>query len=682
MRILATAISAAMGSAMSTALFAAGISGNNIEEITVFGSDNVLSGNPLSATEGYIFGSQLHLRPLSRPAEMLEFVPGLIATQHSGEGKGNQYFLRGFNLDHGTDLALKVDGLPVNMPSHAHGQGYADLNFLLPELVDHMEYRKGPYYAEVGDFGTAGSSEFSYVDRLEQGDISLTAGEDAYLRLFAGQSFDIAQGSLTLAAAGTRYDGPWKLKQELDKNNLYLKYHQESAATKWSISATGYENTWNSTDQIPQRAVDNGSLSPFGTIDNSDGGDTHRRSLSADWQTLGENSALTLNAYAIDYGLSLFSNFTYFMEDPVRGDQFEQSEDRRVYGFSAEYNRAMLIGNRNARLTLGLQNRSDDIDVGLYKTQQRVRHATTREDDVQQSLSSAYASLDVALTQQIRGVAGLRADHFGYEVNSGLAANSGDGSDDLLSPKFSLIYSHSARTEYFLSAGQGFHSNDARGTTITLDPVTGDPADPVDPLAKARSVELGMRTSALPNTHIALSLFSMKLDSELLYVGDAGATEALGESKRRGIEVGALYAPTPWLLLDADLTLTKARLLGIGADDRIPNSVGRTASLGLIVNDVNGFSGGLRIRYLGEAPLIEDNSVKSDPTLLLNAQAVYQFNPKLSLGVEVLNLLDSDDHDISYYYESRLAGEANAVEDLHFHPAEPRSVRVTLTARF
>ncbi|MCP5356581.1 MAG: TonB-dependent receptor [Pseudomonadales bacterium] len=682
MKRLAVAIATAMGTAVSAPLFAAGISGNNVEEITVFGSDNVLTGDPLSATEGYIFGPQLHLRPLSRPAEMLEFVPGLIATQHSGEGKGNQYFLRGFNLDHGTDLALKVDGLPVNMPSHAHGQGYADLNFLVPELVDHMEYRKGPYYAEVGDFGTAGSSEFAYVDRLEKGDISLTAGDDSYLRIFAGQSFDLGSGSLTLAGAGTRYDGPWKLKQDLDKNNLYLKYHQETQSGEWAISATGYENTWNSTDQIPQRAVDNGSLSPFGTIDDSDGGDTHRRSLSADWQTLGENSALTLNAYAIDYGLSLFSNFTYFMEDPVRGDQFEQSEDRRVYGFSGEYNRALMFGRRDARLTLGLQNRSDDIDVGLYKTQQRVRHATTREDDVQQSLTSAYASLDVALTQQIRGVAGLRADHFGYDVNSDLAANSGDGSDDLLSPKFSLIYSRSMQTEYFLSAGQGFHSNDARGTTITVDPVTGDPADSVDPLAKARSVELGMRTTALPNTHVAVSLFSMKLDSELVYVGDAGATEALGESKRRGIEIGALYAPAPWLLLDADLTLTKARLLGTGADDRIPNSVGRTASLGMIVNDMNGFSGGLRIRYLGEAPLIEDNSVKSNATLLLNAQASYQFNPNLSLGIEVLNLLDSDDNDITYFYESRLAGEVAPVEDIHFHPAEPRSLRVTLSARF
>lgn len=678
MRILVAAIAAAM----TSQLHAAGITGDTVEEITIYGTNNVLTGAPLSATEGYVFGAQLNLRPLSRPAEMLEFVPGLIATQHSGEGKGNQYFLRGFNLDHGTDIALKVDGLPVNMSSHAHGQGYADLNFLIPELVDHLEYRKGPYYAEVGDFGTAASSEFSYVDRLQQGDLSLTAGDDDYRRVFAGQSFDAGRGSLTLAGAITQYAGPWKLDQDLDKTNAYLKYHQETASGQWSISANAYDNSWNSTDQIPLRAVNNGSLHRFGAVDSSDGGNTHRNSLSADWQIMGNESAWTLNAYAIDYGVSLFSNFTYFLEDPLRGDQFEQSEERSVYGFDANYKRSLLVGGKEARLSMGLQNRSDDIDVGLYKTQQRVRHAITREDKVKQSLTSAYGELDVSLTPRVRGVAALRADHFAFDVNSDLAANSGDGKDDLLSPKFSLIYSLSPKTEYFFSAGQGFHSNDARGTTITVDPVSGDPADSVDPLAKARSVEVGMRSSALPNTHFAMSLFSMRLDSELVYVGDAGATEALGESKRRGIEIGALYAPLPWLLLDADLTLSKARLVGVGADNRIPNSVGRTASLGLIVNDLNKFSGGLRLRYLGHAPLIEDNAVKSPATLLLNAQATYQFKPNLSLSLEVLNLLDNDDNDITYFYESQLAGELAPVEDLHFHPAEPRSLRLTLRARF
>ncbi len=678
MRLVAIAIVVSI----SQGVYAAESSGNSIEEITVFGENNALTGKPVNATEGTIYGAQFTLRPITRPGELLEFVPGLIATQHSGEGKGNQYFLRGFNLDHGTDLAIRVDDLPVNMPSHAHGQGYADLNFLIPELIDRMNYRKGPYYAEVGDFGTAASSDFSYVDALQQGLASLTVGENDYTRAFAGYTFDTLGGKLTAAGAHTDYAGPWQLDQQLDKSTGFLKYYRETALGQWSITGATYDNTWNATDQIPLRAVQSGALDRFATIDNSDGGETHRHSLAIDWQQETENAAWSFNAYGIDYGLALFSNFTYFLDDPVRGDQFEQFEERRVYGFHGKYQRNLDLAGFASTLSLGLQNRTDDIDLGLYKTQQRLRHTTTREDDVQQSLNSAYASIDIDWSQRIRTVAALRADHYEYDVDADLNLNSGDGSDDLLSPKFSLIYAQSDRTELFLSAGQGFHSNDARGTTITQDPVSGLAVEQVDPLAKARSYELGLRSAAIPNTQVAVSLFSMKLDSELLYVGDAGTTEALGESKRRGIEVGALYAPRPWLLIDADLTWTKARLLGVGANDRIPNSVERTASLGVIVEDLNKWSGGLRIRYLGQAPLTEDNSVSSDSTLLLNAQAFYQLSPAWSLGVELMNLLDSDDNDITYFYESQLANELSPQEDVHFHPAEPRSVRVTLQARF
>jgi len=676
-RLLTTTIT----TLIATSAQGAGITGNTIEEITVYGSDKVLTGNPLSATEGYVVGAQLQQRPVSRPAELLELVPGLIATQHSGEGKGNQYFLRGFNLDHGTDLAIKVDGLPVNMPSHAHGQGYADLNFLMPEMVDHLEYRKGPYYAEIGDFGTAGSSEFAYVDALEQAQLSVTGGSNAYQRLFGAGSVAAGAGHLTAAAERTGYDGPWKNEQALDKRNLLLKYHQETGDQVWSVTAQAFANAWDATDQIPLRAVRDGRLSRWGTVDTSDGGDTYRRSLSGDWRRDNGESVLSVDGYVMDYGLDLFSNFTYFLEDPLRGDQFEQTEDRRVWGLNAAYVRPLALAVPST-LTLGLQTRNDAIDVGLHKTQRRVRHVTTREDDVRQHLTSAYAALEQQWSERWRSVAALRVDHYDYDVDADLAVNTGSGSEDLFSPKFSLIYAPTQSTELFLSGGQGFHSNDARGTTIAIDPVSGDPADPVDPLAKARSVELGLRTLALDNMQLAVSLFSLKLDSELLYVGDAGTTEVLGESKRRGIEVGAIYAPRPWLVLDADLTLTRARLLGVGADDRIPNSVDRTASLGLIVNNLKNFSGGLRVRYLGAAPLIEDNSMRSESTLLLNAQAQYQFSPAWSLSLEVLNLLDSDDHDITYFHESQLLGEAAPVEDLHFHPAEPRSVRVTLQARF
>ncbi|MDP1930373.1 MAG: TonB-dependent receptor, partial [Gammaproteobacteria bacterium] len=355
---------------------------------------------------------------------------------------------------------------------------------------------------------------------------------------------------------------------------------------------------------------------------------------------------------------------------------------RTVFGFNIAWQRDLSLGQIPSSLTLGLQNRSDNIDLGLYKTQQRMRHTITREDDVQQSLTSPYVSLEQEWSETFRSVASVRFDRYATDVDADMRINGGVRSQTLTSPKLNLIYSPTSSTEYFVSAGQGFHSNDARGTTIRIDPVSGVPADSVDLLAKARSTEIGMRTSAIANAQIAVSMFSMKLDSELLYVGDAGATEALGASKRRGIEIGAIYAPTEWLLVDTDLTFTKARLTGVGADDRIPNSVDRTASLGLIVNNLNNWSGGLRVRYLGEAPLIEDNSMKSDSTFLLNAQTTYQINANWSVGLEVMNLLDSNDNDITYFYESRLAGEAMPQDDIHFHPVEPRSVRLTVQARF
>ncbi len=671
-----------LATVIGSTVHAAGISTNTVEEIIVFGGNNVLLGTPLTATEGIVHGPQLALRPRSRPAELLEFVPGLIATQHSGEGKGNQYFLRGFNLDHGTDLALTVDGTPVNMPSHAHGQGYADLNFLLPELVDHLAYRKGPYYAEVGNFGTAASSEFVYSDALEQGELSLSAGQFDYQRLFAAHSFDVGSGSVTLAGARLRYQGPWQLPQHLNSDTRYAKLFQEQGNSHWRASVTDYHNSWNATDQIPSRAVREGTLDRFGSLASGNGGDTYRRSLSTQWQHLNDNDALTVNAYLIDYGLSLFSNFTYFMEEPVLGDQFEQAETRRVGGMSLHYDRMLRGGTRTPRMSAGVQFRRDDSDVGLFRTRERIRHSTTREDRLVQTQGSAYVSLEIPFLARWRGVMALRADLLRAQVKAGLKANAGTTRAHLVSPKASLIYSHSPRLDIFLSAGQGFHSNDVRGTTMSLDPVSGMPVERVSPLASARSADLGLRAAVGDSAQVSASLFSMHLESELVYVGDAGSTEALGESRRHGVEISGLLSPAPWLLLDADLTWTTARLRGVGAANRIPNAVGRTASLGILLTSRQGLSGGVRVRYLGKAPLVEDNSVSSDSTLLLNAQSHYAFSPRLSLSVEILNLLNSRDNDISYFYASQRRDEVQPVEDIHFHPVEPRSLRLTLRAHF
>jgi outer membrane receptor protein involved in Fe transport len=655
---------------------------SDIQEVLVLGSDFRLSGDTQTATEGMVFSQQLEQRPISRTAELLEFVPGMIATQHSGEGKANQYFVRGFNLDHGTDFAISLDSMPVNMSTHAHGHGYADMNFIIPELVRSMRYRKGPYYGNKGDFATAGSADIAYADRLNQGRAHLTLGKYDYQRLFAGQSLDVGAGAITLAGALTRYNGPWDLDQDLDKRNLLMKYHEGDETYNLAISLMTYNNEWQASDQIPMRAVESGQLSEWGNIDPSDAGKSNRYSLSLNFdQQLNNNRSWEFNSYLMDYGLDLYSNFTYFAADPVRGDQFEQKDERKVAGFDSAYRHAFENIAIPTTFTAGVQHRYDDIHVGLHQTETRQRYATIRDDKVEQSLSSAYLSLESRWNDNIRTVAALRADHYRFDVNDQLGNNSGNGNDTLISPKLSLVYTPVSGIETFISAGQGFHSNDARGATVRFAP-DGSAIDPVDPLAEARSVEAGFRTALIPKTQLSLTAFKMRMSSELIYVGDEGSTEALTGSDREGAELSVLYTPTNWLLVDADFTYTDAHMRDVGADDRIPNAVEKTASLGLTLENLGPWTAGLRLRYLGEAPLNEDNSVRTDGTFLTNGQVSYAFSDNLSASLEVLNLLDSDDHDISYFYASRLPGEVGEVEDIHYHPAEPRNVRLNLEYRF
>ncbi|MEX2130513.1 MAG: TonB-dependent receptor, partial [Pseudohongiellaceae bacterium] len=453
----------------------AGLSGNVIEEITVFGSQNVLLGNPVTATEGVVLSHQLELRPISRIGELMEFVPGMVATQHSGEGKANQYFLRGFNLDHGTDFAMTVDGMPVNMPSHAHGQGYADINFLLPEMTQAMLYRKGPYYAAVGDFSTAGSADFVYRDFLDTGLVSLTAGENEFSRLFLGNSATVGEGQLTGALAVTRYAGPWQRDQNLAQTNALLKYFSEGSDSRWSVTAALYDNEWDASDQIPLRTVASGQIGELGFIDPTVGGDSHRHSLS--WQreqVLGAGN-LFLDAYLIDYQLDLFSNFTYFLDNPTQSDQFHQADHRTITGFNTRYVQPLQFGEIPTELTLGVQYRHDDADVGLFKTNTRVPFLTVRDDTVKESSLGGFVSVDQRWNSWFRSVLAMRLDHYNFDVDSNTAVNSGDTSDTLASPKLNLVFAPWSSTELFLSHGRGFHSNDARGTTITIDPVSGDP---------------------------------------------------------------------------------------------------------------------------------------------------------------------------------------------------------------
>ncbi|WP_157266933.1 TonB-dependent receptor [Azohydromonas aeria] len=656
-------------------------------EITGRHYDNAV-GSSDAASQGVIRAELLRSRPALRPGEVLEFVPGVIVTQHSGDGKANQYFLRGFNLDHGTDFATSVNGLPVNMPSHGHGQGYADLNFLIPELVDRVEYRKGPYFARNGDFSSAGSADIAYRDTLERPFAAVTLGQRGYRRLLGAGSNEVAPGlSLLGALELQRNDGPWTVPEDLHKLNGVLTLSGGTRAEGFSASLMHYDARWTATDQVPQRLLDAGGIGRFDSLDPTDGGSTRRSSLSGEWHRRNEDgSATRVAAYAIDYRLQLFSNFTYALERPQQGDQFAQRDRRQVYGFSASHAFDHALGTFAARTEFGLQLRHDRIRVGLFDTQARQVTDTTRDDRVRQTQLGLYAQSAVELTPWLRAIAGVRADRARFDVDSlSNAVNSGRASDHLLSPKLSVILGPWQKTEFFVNAGRGFHSNDARGTTARVDPRTGEAVDKVPGLAAARGQEIGLRTEVVPGLQSSLALWRLDSDSELLYVGDAGATEAARASRRRGVEWNNRWTPPalPWLLLDADLAWSHARFKGAAPEgDRIPNAVDKVASVAVTVRELGPWSASLQWRYLGSGALVEDNSQRSRSSLTTNFRLSRQLGRDTELTLDVFNLFNRRINDIEYYYESRLPGEAAAVADRHVHPAEPRTLRLTLRTSF
>ena len=659
--------------------------------------DNAV-GTSDAASQGSVNARLIENRPTLRPAEVLEFVPGVIVTQHSGDGKANQYFLRGFNLDHGTDFATYVGGMPVNMPTHAHGHGYSDLNWLLPELVSRIDYKKGPYFADEGDFASAGAAHIRLVNTLPNGIASVTLGERGYRRGLAADSVKLGAGHLLYALEAAHNDGPWERPERFRRGNGVLRYSFGEAGNPSAITAMGYSAGWNATDQIPQRAVDQGRVGRFGTLDASDGGRTARTSLSYEHDRTLADGGFKFNAYAVQSRLNLYSNFSYFLENPidadpaaVNGDQFEQAERRKVFGLATSRSWNAQIGGRDTTFTAGLQWRHDRLDpVGLYSTQARVRVATTQESAVRQTSVGVYGEAATQWTPWLRSIVGLRADRLDFKVASTIAANSGSGAANLASPKLSLVFGPWRKTEFFANAGGGFHSNDARGATVTVaakDP-SGGPIAPVDPLVRSKGFELGARTEIIPGLQSSLALWTLKLDSELLFVGDAGETEASRASKRFGVEWNNHWIAAPWLRLDADLSASRSRFTGPDpADptlgDHIPGAIQTVASLGATVIDRGPWFGQFQLRYFGPRPLTEDNRQRSKATTLAYLRVGYKITRNVKLALDVFNLFDRKGSDIDYYYASRLKGEpSEGVNDIHFHPVEPRSVRATLTANF
>jgi outer membrane receptor protein involved in Fe transport len=695
---------------------------------SVSGAPNVGSGpvgQPNMASQTVVTGEELNARPVTRPGEILEAVPGLIVTQHSGEGKANQYFLRGYNLDHGTDMAIWVDDVPINMRTHAHGQGYADLNWLMPETVNTVDIRKGPYFADEGDFGSAGNLHIGLIDSVDKATAEVTAGSFGYRRLFGMGSVKTGDGTLLAAGEVGTYNGPWANPDDMQKFNGLLRYTQGTALDGFSITGMAYSNRWNSTDQVPERAITSGQIGLYGEEDPTDGGNTNRFALSGRIAQTDDDGSWKANAFVVKSELDLYNNFTYFLTNPALGDQFHQHDDRIMAGGNASRTLDGSFAGRPIETTFGIQTRYDDIELALTDTTQRAFLANVRSDKVGEGSVGIYAQNMVRWTDWLRTTVGLRGDYYAATVDSIFDANnSGKSSAAMAGPKFTMVVGPFNKTEFFLGAGTGMHSNDARGTTITEEPT--DPgmklsASPL--LVRTEGTEVGVRSKVIPGLDSSVSLFLLDQDSEIVFNGDAGDTSASRPSRRYGVEWTNTYRPKSWLALDADLAATHARFLGYDSDQAalyaslagypqaqignapgnyIPNAPDMVASAGITLGEKTGWFGGLRWRYLASSPLTEDNAFRSPATSIFNARVGYRLDNGWRIQLDVLNLFNTQANQITYAYGSLIKTDSlyamcfpasgaptapaavcqNGVMDYVLHPMEPLAVRLTVAGAF
>ena len=622
----------------------------------------------------------MNTNPLNSSQEALRKVPGLIIGQHAGGGKAEQIFLRGFDIDHGTDVSINVDGMPVNMVSHAHGQGYSDLHFLIPETVNKIDFGKGPYYGDKGDFTTAGFVDFSTKDYLKESAITFSMGDFNTLRTLG--MFNLLEKSKNQNAyIATEYlatDGPFESPQNFNRINVFGKYVTFSSDnSKLSLTASHFTSRWDASGQIPQREVDNGNITRFGAIDDTEGGETQRTNFNVEFNKyITDNTRLKTNAFYSHYAFELYSNFTFFLEDPVNGDQIKQQEDRHIFGANASVVKETSLGSTPVTISSGLGLRHDIVnDIELSHTLNR---KTTLEQiqlgDLNQTNVDAFVNAEFEFGK-LKVAPALRLDYFKFLYNDKLQANYTTQSETktILSPKLNFYYDAASNLQLFLKSGIGFHSNDTRVVVSNQ----GE-----DVLPRAYGLDFGKVWKPFPKLVLNSALWYLFLEQEFVYVGDAGIVEPSGKTERYGLDLGLRYQFNDWLFFDTDATITHARSTeDPDGQNYIPLAPDFTLAGGLSINDLNGFSGGIRYRYIDDRPANEDNSIVAEGYFVTDFNANYSFD-NITLGFVIENLFDTEWNETQFATESRLQNEAQSVEEIHFTPGTPFFIKGTIAYRF
>jgi len=637
--------------------------------------DELIIGNTPKPLQS-IVTVDLKVNPVNSSQEVLRKVPGLFIGQHAGGGKAEQIFLRGFDVDHGTDVSISVDGMPVNMVSHAHGQGYSDLHFVIPETIQKIDFGKGPYDASQGDFTTAGYVDFSTKAVLENSQISFGFGDFHSLRTLGMFKLmeDKKKDNAYIAIEHIETDGPFESSQNFKRTNVLLKYNTIfKNSDRLTFSASHFTSTWDASGQIPQREVDNGNITRFGAIDDTEGGQTSRSNLNIEhFKSIDENTMMKSNVFFSKYNFELYSNFTFFLEDPINGDQIRQFEEREIYGF----NTVISSKKESVDYRKGFGLRFDKVnDIELSKTRNR-RETLERVQLGDINQTNMYSFLDAKIeTGKFEINPSVRLDYFRFQYNDQLQTNYEPRSKSklIVNPKLNLVYDANENLQLYLKSGIGFHSNDTR--VILQD-------DTRKLLPRAYGADIGTIWKPFDNVIINTAVWYLLSEEELVYVGDAGIIEPSGRSRRYGLDFGVRYELTDWLYFDSDMTVTTARSLEeVSGQDFIPLAPDFTFSGGFSVTDLGNFSGGLRFRYLDNRPANEDNSIVAEGYFVSDININYTIK-KITLGLAIENIFDVDWNETQFATTSRLQNEIVPVEEIHFTPGTPLFAKATLTYRF